>query len=240
MQRIIVGLVFFLVMPLGLWAQNYPAQIEALIDQDNSQSCKKAVELSLKYVQENPNSYDANWIAAKAHRQYGEWVRREQLPGWKQICRDYGKKGMQYGEKAIALQPTRAEGYLFYAISVGTYADGVSVLTALKEGLKGKTQSGLENAYKYDKMYEDGAPIKALGRFWQVLPFPLKNKHKALQYLQEYNKYFPDEVEGLVFLGEAYIDVRDKSAAKPVLAKAAAASDQFYSKRAKELLASIQ
>lgn len=239
MRKVVMGLLVLLVLPMVLWAQDYASQINALIEKEGSQNCKKAVELALKYVQESPNSYEANWLAAKAHRQYGDWVMREQLPGWKANCKEYGRKGMQFGEKAIALQPNRPEGHFYYAVSVGTYADGVSVLTALKEGLKGKTQTGLENAYKVDKMFEAGGPIKALGRFWQVLPFPMKNKNKALQYLQEYNKLYPNEVEGLAFLGEAYIDKGDKNAARTVLTKAAASSDKYYSARAKQLLAGI-
>ena len=43
---------------------------------------------------------------------------------------------MHYAQKAIDLEPNKPEGYYYYGLSVGIYADGVSVLTALREGLK--------------------------------------------------------------------------------------------------------
>jgi hypothetical protein len=77
---------------------------------------------------------------------------------------------MKYGDKAIALNPNGIEGNFWYGLSVGNYSDSVSVITALKEGLKDKTQKSFEKSYQVNKMYNYGGPIKALDRFWFVLP----------------------------------------------------------------------
>ncbi len=140
-------------------------------------------------------------------------------------------------EKAIEINPQGVEGHYFYGLSVGCYADGVSVLAALREGLKDKTQRAFEKSYEIDKMYEDAAPIIANGRFWSVLPWPLKNRKKAIKYFKEAYSYFPDNPELLVYYGELLMESKkDRSEANLILEKAAASDDSFFSKWAKELL----
>ena len=65
-------------------------------------------------------------------------AKRDGLENRKEICAEYGKEGMKYGEKAIQLNPGGVEGHYYYGLSVGIYSDGVSVFTALKEGAQGK------------------------------------------------------------------------------------------------------
>jgi hypothetical protein len=89
---------------------------------------------------------------------------------------------------------------------VGIYADGVSILTALAEGLKDKTQSNFEKAYKIDKMYEEAGPVLSLARFWSVLPWPLKDNDKSLEYFKEYSKLYPDKAEYLIYYAEVLMD----------------------------------
>jgi tetratricopeptide (TPR) repeat protein len=90
-------------------------------------------------------------------------------------------------------------------------------------------------------MYEDGGPMKAIGRFWSVLPWPLNDKKKAVMYLEEFAKSFPNDAEGQLYLGQAYIDVKEKDKAKALLSKAAAAGpkDKYYADQAKALLAGM-
>jgi hypothetical protein len=81
--------------------------------------------------------------------------------------------------------------------------------------------------------------VLALGRFWSVLPWPLKDKIKAVHYLEEFHTYFPDNPEGLVYLAEAYLDVKKKNKARELLEKAAASGDRYYSSLAGKLLADM-
>lgn len=85
-------------------------------------------------------------------------------------------------------------------------------------------------------MFEDGGPILAIARFWHQLPFPMKNKKRAQKYFEEYYKYFPDDPQGLVCFAELLIDRRKKDEARPLLEKAIAGDEPYYSKWAKELL----
>jgi len=109
---------------------------------------------------------------------------------------------------------------------VGTYSDGVSIVTALTEGLKGKTQKGFETAYATDKTFDTGGPILALGRFWQVLPgIAGRDLKKAEQLLDEYVSLYgaskDANKDAWYFRGQLYKDTGRKDEARADLQKAA-------------------
>jgi len=229
-----------LVLPVGDLAQDGLEEARLLLKKDHDPDAfQKAIDLCAETADSQPESFEANWMAAKAYRLYADETKQRQLTGWQDVCREYGKKGMGYGEKAIALAPEKVNGHFWYGTCVGSYSDGVSIFTALKEGLKDKTQTSLETAYTIDKLYHEAGPVLAIGRFWSVLPWPLKDKKKALAYIEEYYSHYPDKPEGLVYLGEAYLDVKEKDKAKAVLEKAAASDETYYSDWAKRLLADM-
>ena len=244
MKRMILPcLCLFLVIifPVGLLAADYVAEADKLFDQGGLDNYKQAIEVYKKYLAENPANYEANWKCARAHREYGDTAKTEKVDGWKDICAKIGKEGMNYAQKATELEPEKPDGYYYYGLNVGIYSDGVSILTALSEGLKGKTQESFEKTYNLDKMYKKAGPMIALGRFWQVLPWPMYDRKKSLKYYREYQatKYFADNIEVHVYLGELLIQIggkEKKAEAKGYLEKAANSNDAFYKERAKELL----
>jgi tetratricopeptide (TPR) repeat protein len=242
MRKVLLSAVVLIamVLPVSAVAQDGLDDARILLEKDHDlDAFQEAIDLCTAAADSQPESFEANWMAAKAYRLYADEVKQRQMTGWQDVCREYGKKGMGYGEKAVALEPEKVDGHFWYGTCVGSYSDGVSIFTALKEGLKDKTQTSLETAYEIDKLYNEAGPILAVGRFWSVLPWPLKDKKKALAYIEEYHPYYPDKPEGLVYLGEAYLDVKEKDKAKAVLQKAAASGETYYSDWAKRLLADM-
>ncbi len=242
-KHIYFGLIIlaFLLFPLTLMAEDYLAKADATFAQGSIENLKKAIGIYLKAIQADPSSYEANWKTARAYREYCEWSIREEVSDWKKICATYAKKGMGFGEKAIELNPKGVEGHFYYGLCVGNYADGVSILTALKQGLKGKTQNAFETAYKLDKMYKDAGPVIANGRFWSVLPWPLKKKKKAINYYKEAISHYPNNPEIQVYYGEILMDSKKSRAeAKQLLEKAAASNDPYFSKVAKDILTDLK
>jgi tetratricopeptide (TPR) repeat protein len=232
----------FLALPLALLAEDFMAQGNALYDKgkaSNYESYKASGDMFVKALEATPGNYEAAWKAARSYREFADQSKKKNAPNWKTTCKDYGKLGMKYGEKAIALNTNGVEGNFWYGCSVGNYSDGVSIFTALKEGLKDKTQSSFETSYKINKMYMDGGPIKALGRFWFVLPWPLQDKKLSLNYFKEFQKSFPNDTEGQVFLAETLIKTGDKDDAKVLLQKAETSSDKYWANEAKRLLAEM-
>jgi tetratricopeptide (TPR) repeat protein len=59
------------------------------------------------------------------------------------------------GEKMHAAAPDLANGWYFYAQALGRYAQGISVVKALADGLGGKVQSALERALKLEPKHAD-------------------------------------------------------------------------------------
>ena len=218
---------------------------EALIKKGGLENRKKALDICLEVVKKNPESYRANWMAARACREYANLVKREGRQGWEDVCKEYGKKGMNFADKATQLNPDGAEGYYWYGTHVGIYSDGTGILTALREGLKDKTQSNFEKAYSIDKLYQKGGPIIALGRFWYVLPWPLNDKGKSMEYFREFQttEFYgdPDTVEFNVYFAELLMDSRKtRDEARALLLQVPKLSDDpYWNKKANELLAKL-
>jgi tetratricopeptide (TPR) repeat protein len=173
-----------------------------------------------------PGDYAANWKAAKALRLWGDAAVTQKVQGWKDIAKSAGKDGMKFGDMATKLNASGIEGWYYYGLSVGTYSDGVSIITALTEGLKGKTQKSFETAYATDKTFDTGGPILALGRFWQVLPgIAGRDMKKAERFLNEYIALVGDskdaDKDAWYFRGQLYKDTGRKDEARADLQKAA-------------------
>ncbi len=234
----------FLFFPLSAMAADDMAEADRLFSLGGLQNYGKAIDLYQKACAEEPADYEATWKCARAYREYADTAKSQKIEGWKEICAEYGKKGMQYARKAIELDPTKPDGHYYYGLNVGIYADGVSVFTALAEGLKNKTQSSFEKTYEINKMYNNAGPMLSLGRFWAVLPWPMRDRKKSLQYYREYQttEYFADNMEAHVYLGELLIQMggdKNKAEAKGYLEKAAASDDPYYREKATELLAGL-
>ena len=94
-------LFLLIVFPFGLLAADYIAEADGAFDRGGLDGYKQAIELLEKALAENPDSYQANWKCARAYREYGDEAKSQKVEGWKEICADYGKKGMQYAQKAV-------------------------------------------------------------------------------------------------------------------------------------------
>jgi len=241
------GLFILLIMllPVNLMAADDVAEADKAYARGGLEGYKLAIELLEKALAANPNSYEANWKCARAYREYGDEAKAQKIAGWEDICAKYGKTGMQYAQKAIELEPDKPDGHYYYGLNVGIYADGVSIFTALSEGLKDKTQTSFEKTYALDKMYKEAGPMLSLGRFWAVLPWPMRDRKKSLQYYREYQatEYFADNLEAHFYVGEVLYEIggkENKAEAKTLLEKAAQTDDPFFRDQARELLTKIK
>ncbi len=234
-----------MLLPTPLMAEDFVTQADQIFNQGGFDNYKKAIVLYQKALSENPDSYEANWKAARAFREYGHKAKSQKIEGWKKICAEYGKTGMKFAKKAVELEPGKPDGHYYYGLSVGIYSDGVSIFTALSEGLKDKTQSSFEKTYDIDNMYKKAGPMLSLGRFWAVLPWPLRDRKKALKYYREYQatEFFETNMEAHVYIGELLIQLggeTKKTEAKKYLKKAAETEDPYFRDKAKALLSKIE
>jgi tetratricopeptide (TPR) repeat protein len=234
----------FLAFPFWAAAVDYLAEADKIFDQGGLDNYKKSIELYVRAVEQQPDDYEVAWKCARAHREYADKAKKEGVEGWEEICAQYGKAGMQYAQKAIELKPERPDGHYYYGLNVAVYSDGVSILTALSEGLKGKTQQSFEKAYEINKMYKQGGPMLSLGRFWAVLPWPLRDRKKSLAYYREYQetKYFATNTEAQLFLAELLIQMggeENKAEAGSYLEKGLKSDEPYFKNWAEQLQAKL-
>jgi len=245
MKRVHVGIVFLALVALFIPFAATAGTVEeadAMFEQGGLDNYVKAIAIYEQLLKASSGDFDLNWKCARAYREYGETAKKQEVEGWKEICKKYGKKGMQHAAKAREINPDHPAGHYYYGLCVGIYSDGTGILTALKEGLKDKTQSSFEKAYELDKTYEDAGSILALGRFWAVLPWPLASKKKSLAYYREYQQtpYFQQRDEGKIYLSELLIDKGgkdNKAEARQILEQAVKTDDAYFKAWAERLMA---
>jgi tetratricopeptide (TPR) repeat protein len=213
----------------------------ALVSAESVAELKTAADAAVKSAAAAPGDYAANWTAAKECRKYGDEMVSQAVSGWKDLAKAVAKDGMKYGDIATKLNPKGIESWYWYGLCVGTYSDCVSILTALGEGLKGKTQKAFEISYSLDKNYDNGGPMLALGRFWQVLPGiagkDLKKAEKLFnEYIDAYGSSAAPNKDAWYYRGALYKDSGRKAEAKADLQKAA----DMGQKDAAKLLAEIK
>ncbi len=239
-----------LLCPVSAVADDRIAQADRLYQEGGFESYRQAIALYEQVIAASPESFEALWKCARVHQWFGDLARHRQVPGWKAQCQAHGQAGMQYAARAIELEPERVEGYFFYGCSAGTYSDGVGFITLMREGIGGKIEKNLLEACRLDKRFDHGGPLQALGQFYSLLPWPLRNEEKALFYLRESRQIFPDDPCGLVFLAELLLKSgKDKDRQEAVqLLQAAAAPDpalfplavvEIYGTRARSLLSQL-
>jgi hypothetical protein len=180
------------------------SQADELYASGGLDNYKQAMEIYVAVTEAEPDNFDAQWKAARAIREYAEEHKRLGTTNYEEINAEYGKRGMAYAERAIELEPEEPGGYLLYGMSVGTYSNGVGIIRALREGLKDKTQSNLERAYEIDPEFLEGAPIVAIGRFWQLVPWPFRDTTRAEKFYREFQEteYYEGNVESRIYLAE--------------------------------------
>jgi tetratricopeptide (TPR) repeat protein len=207
---------------------------------EDIEKLRAASEAAGKAAAAVPGDYAANWAAAKAYRKYGDELVQMESQGWKDTAKKAAKEGMKYGEIAQKINPKGVEGWYWYGLCVGTYSDCVSILTALGEGLKGKTQKSFETAYELDKTYDAGGPMLSLGRFWQVLPGiagrDLKKAETLFnEYMAAYGSKADANMDAWYYRGELYKDSKRNVEAKADLQKAASMGQKDAAKLLSEM-----
>ncbi len=173
--------------------------------------------------QRAPNDYEVLWRLARLYF----WLSDDPaLPNEEKS--KLGKKGWEYGEKAIAANPNRVEGYHFAAAGMGNYSLGIGIFRALREGIEGKFKDRLSKAEKIDADFQNGSIQTAWGRFWFKLPWPKYDARKSELALLAALKKNPDNVRARVYLADLYEKEGEGKAARAQLERAAAGEPGRY------------
>lgn len=101
-------------------AEDALSRAEALEAKGGMDNLKEAVQSYKQAAEETPQSYEARWKGARACRRIAKKAKLEKLEGWKDLCAEYGKQGMELAAEAVELRPEGMEGNFYYGVCVGS------------------------------------------------------------------------------------------------------------------------
>jgi len=195
--------------------ENASAQVARMDElwaaRDRLDALREFIDVGNQTLALDPESYEAAWRVAHAYW----WVayRSEE----RTLKKGMATKAMDAAKRAIGLNPKRVEGQFIYTVALGEYGSSIGIITAIREGLGGKFERGALKAYELDRDFDGGGPMIALGRFYYMLPWPLRDLKKSRRYLEELRSRHPEALIGRVYLAETYYALGDKDEARAEL-----------------------
>lgn len=234
-----------LVFASGAIAQNvYEKADQRWLERDaTANGAREGIKMLEEHLASNPDDFEALWRVSR----FCFWVcdRTEDSATKK----EFGMKGYQYAEKIIAKWPTAVEGYYYYTINLGEYGKGISIPKAISIGLNKKFEKNGEMAVKIDKRYEQCGPLRAMGKFYYSLPWPLYSDEKSIKYLEDAVQLCPNKVRSHYYLAKTYIKEKQYDKARQIINMGLAVDDpvptdpwedRFYRQELKKLLEQIK
>ena len=132
----------------------------------------------------------------------------------------YGQLAMEHADQARKLKPKRVEGHYYYAWGVSQWSLGISIISALAKGAEGMYTGALEQVDAIDKSYDYYGSRRMWGRYYHALPWPKRDRDKAIELLVKSVEQTPVNMRGRLFLAEAYIGDGQNEKGCEVVAKA--------------------
>ena len=227
------------------WAADANTLLEegdALMEQLGEGDPKGAIEKYEAAAEAGASEFDTQWRISRAYFWWSDW--QDNMDTKKEL----GLKGMAAGEKAMKAEPERVEGYYFYAINVGEYSKGISIVKALSQGMEPKFKNAADKAVKLDSKFDNGGPRNATGRFYCELPWPKKKLKKSQEILEKNIEAHPGNYRARFYLVETLMAQKETAAAKEQLeymvnnepASHNAADGLRYQRIAKKMLAELK
>jgi tetratricopeptide (TPR) repeat protein len=206
--------------------------VDSARDKDLPQRAEALRELADKIVQSKPTSaapydralaalelalaghaddYELLWRAARACFLVTEYVQD------KEQNFAYAEGGRKYGERAVAEQPKRVEGYYYLALDTAKVAESKNKLRLLKPAM-----AAAETAAKIDPSFDEAGPLRFMGKVYLTAPaWPVSigAPEKALEVLEKAVTLSPAPLNRL-FLGQAYFHEEEYDKARTTLEQA--------------------
>jgi tetratricopeptide (TPR) repeat protein len=179
----------------GLWAHR-----------DRAGKAQEAITLLEAAVAEQPDNFELYWQLARFHFWLGDTAGSDQLKA------SHGKTCWDYGIRAAEIDPSAVHGHYWSMACIGIHSEAVGIINAVRNGLAGKYEDAGERAMAIDPNYDTGGPLRALGRFYDLLPWPLRDEDKAYDYLRRAVAVGPEHARNLFFLAE--LELREDNEAE--------------------------
>ena len=139
-----------------------------------------------------------------------------------------GKLGWDYGDRAAALRPERVEGWFYGASGVGQYSLGISVVTALFQGMESKFTDRLKKGQSIDPSLNGYAADVSWGRYWYELPWPKYDAQKSEKAYRVALRHNPANLRAKAYLAELFMKEDYTKEAQKLLEEVLAARPGAY------------
>jgi tetratricopeptide (TPR) repeat protein len=180
-------------------------------DRAHVASAQRAAALWAERLARDPGDFEAAWKLARACYWLGG-----QVPAGAQ--RSQLERGIDAGQRAVALQPGRPEGHFWMAANMGRLAESAG----LRQGLKyrGRIRDELQTVLRIDPSFQHGSADRALGRWYLKVPGLFGgSKQKSVEHLQRSLTYDPDSTASHYFLAETLDAMNRRAEARAQLQK---------------------
>jgi tetratricopeptide (TPR) repeat protein len=134
-----------------------------------------------------------------------------------------GKLAWELAERAVAIDPRSAGGHYWAALAIGSYAEGIGILTALATGIEGKFKGHLQRATELDPGYDHGNIPVVWAAYHLEVPWPKRDRKQAEVDLQQALRINPDSLRARLYLARVLFDTGRPAEARTRLGEIASA-----------------
>lgn len=176
----------------------YAALDEAYAHADSLAKRQACLDELREWVKKYPDDYGVLWRAARMVWFIGDGM--DDAQG--EALRTLGTEGMEYADRALALEPEGIEGHYYKALTVSTYSRGISIVKALIKGLGGEYERCVQFVLDRDEGFDRGGALRAFGRYYWKLPWPKYDYKKSLSYLDRAAQIDPTVLRTAYYRGD--------------------------------------
>jgi hypothetical protein len=185
-------------------AQDDPDHLYA--DREHLASAMEAARIWEARLAKDPRDFESAWKLARACYWLGGHVAPNEQ-------RKQFERGIDAANKAVALQPNRAEGHFWLAADMGAMAEGFGLRAGIK--YRGPIKKALETVLTIDPGFLQGSADRALGRWYLKVPRLLGgSKDKSVEHLKRSLGYDANSTATHFFLAETYLEMDKKDDAR--------------------------
>jgi tetratricopeptide (TPR) repeat protein len=207
---------FFLIFVFGIpvvSAQNQITlvEIDGLHEKSELQSEYQSIASQIeKILADNPNQYRWQWRQARAQYSLAKKA-SESKSKYYDLC-------IFHSSRAIELKPSSAISYFYRGLCLGKQSEMMGVWASL--GIIQPFEDDMKRSVELDPKVNHAGPHRALGKFYQELPFFLGgDSDKSVFHLKEAVRLAPDYAENHLGLAQALVKKNNSNEARESIHK---------------------
>jgi tetratricopeptide (TPR) repeat protein len=181
------------------------------VNRYDEQRVWKAIANYRQALKKDPKDYIALWKTARA---YG-WLANDRKS--KAETRKVAERGLSYAHRAVRQNPKGVEGQFYAALCVGYVGRSIPMIMALFKGIEKKVLTFFRTARRIDPKFEGGGADRALGVYYHTVPWPKRDRSKALQHLNRALGFGPNNPWNHYYLAEVLLAEDRKKLARKFL-----------------------